>query len=242
MLKNKITLRIECVVIGCILLCMNVRAQGLSFKIKESGGMGYFMFGGSTIDIDKLNSRLASKGYPKFSDNFISIGGGGHGIINRIIIGGEGHGLISDELSSGNYKTFLTAGYGFFDLGYIVFSTGALNIYPILGFGGGGMSLEILRRDSPTFDEVLDNPGRNTELSTGGFLLNVALGADYLLVLGKDEKGLGGIVVGIRVGYTYSPIKGDWDLDGNDISGGPKVGITGPYIRLMFGGGGISKQ
>ena len=214
----------------------------VSVDAKEGGGRGYFMCGGSIVDIDALNSRLEGKGYSKFSDSFFSLGGGGYAVINRVIIGGEGHGLIGRDETSGNYKTSLSAGYGFFDLGYIVYSTGYLNVYPLLGLGGGGINFKIVEREAPSFDEVLDDPKRSIELSTGGFLLNVALGTDYLLKLGEDEEGEGGFVFGLRVGYTLAPVKGDWDMDGTEISGGPEVGITGPYIRLMIGGGGISRE
>ncbi len=123
------------------------------------GGKGYFMLGGNIIDIQNLNSRLETKGYPKFSDKFISLGGGGHSIIGKVIIGGEGHGLIKKEASNENYKSSLGVGYGFFDLGYIVFSTENLSLYPLLGLGGGGMSLKIMEKEThPSFDDVLNNP------------------------------------------------------------------------------------
>ena len=99
------------------------------------------------------------------------------------------------------------------------------------------MSVKIIEKGTPSFDEVLDNPKRSAELSIGGFLLNLALGTDYLLKLGEDEKGGGGLVFGLRIGYTFAPIKSDWEMDGMDISGGPDLGITGPYIRLTIGGG-----
>ena len=56
-----------------------------------------------------------------------------------------------------------------------------------------------------------------------------------------DEKGKGGMVLGVRAGYTFSPFKGDWNMDDLEISGAPETGITGPYIRLMIGGGGFGK-
>jgi len=160
-----------------------------------------------------------------------------------VIIGGEGHGLIGGEATSDSYKTSIGAGYEFFDFGYIVYSAKGLSVYPLLGLWGGGMSLKIVERGTaPSFDDVLDNPKRSAELSTGGFLLNLALGTDYLLKLGGDEKGEGGLVSGICIGYTFAPIKGSWEMDGIEISGGPEIGITGPYIRLMIGGGGSGKE
>lgn len=239
MLKGKFAITMGVVVIVSIFLGAIAEAQEVTTSAKKFGGRGYFMVGGNIIDIKSLNLRLEKKGYSKLSDNFISLGGGGHKIIGKVIIGGEGHGLIGRETTSRSYKTSIDVGYGFFNFGYIVYSTKGLGVYPLLGLGGGGTTLEIVEKETiPSFDDVLNNFKRSAELSTGGFLLNLAVGTDYLLKLGKDEKGEGGLVFGLRIGYTFAPIKGGWEMDGIDISGGPEIGITGPYIRLMIGGGG----
>jgi hypothetical protein len=88
----------------------------------------------------------------------------------------------------------------------------------------------------------LDDPKRGSELSTGGFLLNVSIGADHLFILGGDEEGEGGLVLGLRAGYTFTPIKGDWNMYDMDVGEGPDIGITGPYFHLMLGGGGVSLE
>jgi hypothetical protein len=242
--KVKIFATLTVVVAVSILFANISQGQEITPATKEGGGMGYSMLGRSTIDIKDLNTKLESKGYSKISDNFFSVGGGGHGIINnRLIIGGEGHGLLGEEVTSGNYKNSLNIGYGFFDLGYIVYSIKDLRVYPLLGLGGGGMNLKIAEKlTSLSFDNVLDNPKRNVELSTSGFLLNLALGIDYLLKFGEDEKGRAGMILGLRAGYTLSPFKGGWEMDEIEISGAPEIGITGPYIRLMIGGGEIGKK
>jgi hypothetical protein len=212
-------------------------------QAKQDGGMGYSMFGRGTIDLSDLNSKLESKGYSAMSDKFFSAGGGGHRIFaSGLIIGGEGHAVLGDEATSGNNKHSVNIGYGFFNLGYIVYSVQELRFYPLLGLGFGGMTFTI-KEDvaSLSLDDVLDNPGRKAEISTGGFLLNLAVGMDYLLKFGEDEKGKAGMVLGLRAGYTFSPFKGDWTMDELKISGAPKLGITGPYIRLMIGGGGFGK-
>jgi len=212
-------------------------------RAQEGGGMGYFMVGSSIMDVKALNSRLEGKGYPALSDKFVSLGGGGHGIIGRAIIGGEGHGLIGEEVTTGSYKVSIGAGYGLFNAGYIVYSTDSLRVYPLLGIGGGGIELSIVEKGSPSFDETLDNPRRMAVLSTGGLLLQFALGTDYLLKLGGTKKERGGLVFGLRLGYSFAPIKGGWSMDGIGISDAPRVGITGPYIRLILaGGGGIGRD
>ena len=230
-------------VVMIILFGNHIGSQGGTVVAQESGGMGYSMFGSNTINLDDLNAKLASHGYTTLSDNFFSVGGGGHGIINsKWIIGGEGGTLLGDNVTSGDYETSLIVGYGLFDVGYIVYSIKDLRVYPLLGIGAGGMTLSIAQ--SPTslsFDEVLDNPKRNVEMTTGGFLLNIALGIDYLLAFDADEKGRGGFLLGLRGGYCFSPIQSDWTLGEIELSGAPETAITGPYIRLIIGGGGIGK-
>ena len=232
------------VAVASILFATTSQSQGLAQRAREGGGMGYSMFGWGTLDIGALNSRLERKGYSSMSDNFFSVGGGGHGIINnKVILGGEGHGLLGEEVTSGNYKNSVYVGYGFFNVGYIVYSKKQLRLYPLLGLGGGGMNLKIREKPvSLSFDDVLNDPERSVELSTGGFLLSFAVGMDYLLILGEDEEGKGGLVFGLRAGYNLSPFESGWEMDEIEISGAPEMGITGPFIRLMFGGGGFEKQ
>jgi hypothetical protein len=175
---------------------------------------------------------LKEKGYPEFSKNFISIGGGGHGVINKIIIGGEGCGFLKKRGVTDDYKLSISGGCGFFDIGYMIYSSDKLNIYPTLGLGGGGLNFKIVQRGvSPSFDDVLGDPKKGVFLSTTrGFLLKLGLGTEYLLKL----WGEGGLSIGLRMGYTFGSFK-DWDMCGIDISGGPKTGFTGPFISLVIG-------
>jgi hypothetical protein len=213
-------------------------------KGQEKGGMGYSMFGNATINIDDLNAELASKGYAKLSDSFFSVGGGGHGIVNsKWIIGGEGHTLLGDASTSDGYKSSINITYAFFDVGYIAYAIKDLRFYPLLGIGAAGMNFNIVQDlESLSLGELLDNPNRGMSMSTGGFLLNLSLGIDYLLVFGQDETGRGGIHLGVRAGYTLSPFKSSWMMDDLEIAGAPETGITGPYVRVMFGGGGIGNK
>jgi len=233
-----------------LILCISllyghfIQGQEITSASSEKGGVGYSMFGRSILDLGDLNSTLENNGYPAMSENFFSVGGGGHGIINnRWIIGGEGHTLLGEEATHENYKQSITGGYGFFDLGYILFSIKDLRVYPLLGLGGGGMNLKI-REDitSISMDNILDNPGRGAELTTAGFLFNLGGGIDYLFTFGKDEITRGGMFLGIRAGYTISAFKGKWMMDGIEITGAPETGIKGPYIRIMIGGGAITKE
>jgi hypothetical protein len=210
---------------------------------KEEGGMGYFMIGGGTLDIDAINTRMQTAGLSTLSDNFLSLGGGGYAIHGRLILGGEGHSLLGEEVSNESFTTSIGAGYGFFNIGYSLHSSGSLIVYPMFGIGGGAMSISMMEKGtSPSFDQILNDPKRSVVLSTGGWLINLALGTDYMFIMEENEEGKGGFILGLRIGYVLAPIKGDWSMDGIDISGGPDIGITGPYIRLMIGGGGYDER
>ena len=67
--KVKIITILVLVAILSIFTFSVVQGQEIKNKTKMSGGRGYFMFGGNIIDIESLNSRLHSKGYPEFSDS-----------------------------------------------------------------------------------------------------------------------------------------------------------------------------
>ncbi|MBN2415500.1 hypothetical protein JXO52_06645 [bacterium] len=210
----------------------------------EKAGMGYSIFGQSYVGIDDLNEALKGKGYGALSDKFFSVGGGGHTIVNgRWILGGEGHTLLGDAVVTGDVTSSLMIGYGFFDIGYLLFSKADLNFYPLLGIGGGGMSLNIGEDIAMiSMDEALDNPNRGISLSTAEFLLNIGVGLDYLIAFGRDETGRGGMLLGVRAGYTFSPFSGGWSVGDVEVTGAPEIGITGPYIRIMIGGGGVAVQ
>jgi len=233
-------------VFTCIILCLFVAglcwAQD-SKSLYENGGMGYFMMGVGTNDIGSLNAMLKDHAYWDMSDMFYSIGGGGHAIIKRFIIGGEGHNIIGDVVTSGNTKTSLWGGYGLANVGYVVFATKKLRLYPLVGFGGGGLTFKIVdTQGSPTFEELLDSPARSVELSTGCLLASVSFGLDYLIAHEETEEGIAGMILGFRAGYNFAFSKGEWELDDVAVSDGPEIGFTGPFFRLMIGGGGAGKH
>jgi len=211
---------------------------------KSGGGRGYCIMGTSIINIDDLNTKLKSAGYPEFSNNFFAIGGGGHGIINKVIIGGQGGSWLAGNeavtLGGDTYNTSFIGGYGFFDIGYLAISKKGFNVYPMLGLGGGGFTLKIAQDNKPTFDELLSDPKRSVELICGGFLVNLSLGVDYTIKFAEDETGAGGLILGFQAGYMLAPFTHDWKMDSSDVSGGPEVGFNGPYVKFMFGGGGMS--
>jgi hypothetical protein len=215
----------------------SAQRRGFDSRTRNAGGQGYFSVGVAYMDIDDLNDRLAVQGYPTFDENFITLGGGGFVNRNGLLLGGEGHVAFQSEqtTSGGTFRTGLAGGFGMFDVGYMIVQTRHLGIYPILGVGGGGMSLSIHERSTVDFDDVLADPRRGATLTNGAFLLGGALGADWLI--GTNGNGRSGFIVGVRAGYNFAPLDADWRLDGSDVAGGPDSGFTGPYVRINIGGG-----
>jgi len=212
------------------------------FRKAKGAGAGGFMFGVNRMDLEELNTKLEDRGFESLADNTIFFGGGGYGVVRgKVILGGTGGGFTQD-VSSDSMKATVGGGYGFFNVGYVVYSKGGLRVFPLFGIGGGGINLKIVGEgDTPSFDDLLENPGREVNVFAGSLLFDVAVGADYLLYLGEDEKGKGGLIFGVRAGYTFSPTKPDWRMEDMDVLRGPDVGITGPYVHLVFGGGGSEK-
>jgi hypothetical protein len=205
---------------------------------------GYFMIGGTAFDIDPLNSRLKTKGYTEFSDEFFSIGGGFfRKASDRVLVGAEGNLLVGEEKSSvigsNNYSSSAIGGYGFLNTGYLVVENDFLDLYPVIGIGIGGIDFKI---GQSSFDDILDNPQGAANLNTFSFLPNFALGADYKIKLPENGTDESFLVLGLRGGYALSLYDRGWFMDEFSLSGDPEGGIGGPYLRITIGGGPISKN
>ncbi|MBN2710667.1 MAG: hypothetical protein JXR46_16600 [Calditrichaceae bacterium] len=237
--KNKIYNRMILSVLTVFIISADVYGRDSCLVNKHWQGRGYFMFGGSSFDFGALNSRLQTSGYPKVSDDFLGFGGGGHIFKNRWIIGGEGHGFLPRESENSTYRISVKGGYGFLNLGYFLHQSAHLSLYPMIGFGGGGIRLKIEEKSNPSFNDVLDDPGRNSEISILSMLLNFSLGADYQRKINKEEKHCSVWIVGFRIGYILDLEQGKWMMGRKSLSGAPAIAITGPYARLLIGFGGI---
>jgi hypothetical protein len=228
--------------LASLIAVMSVGAQGVAVQQPE-GGRGFFKIGAVGLDLDDLNSTLRSAGYPELSSTFLTLGGGGYGGRGRWSFGGEGHGLVGRNRTTedGAYQVSANGGYGLFRVAYTAITRRNLDIYPSFGLGGGGMQLDIRGRSSPTFADVLADPGRSARLSTGGLIVDAGVSVDYRIRVPQSGGEPAGPLVGFSVGWLGSPAVGGWDLDGmSTVAGGPTLRIQGFYARLSIGGWGRS--
>ena len=77
---------------------------------------------------------------------------------------------------------------------------------------------------------------------TGCLLLSASFGLDYMATVEETDKGIGGLIIGFRAGYNIAISKDDWMLDDLELAGGPDIGFTGPFFRLLIGGGGFGPK
>jgi len=94
-----------------------------------------------------------------------------------------------------------------------------MNIYPLLGFGGGGSTIGITDKSKipDSFDNLLENPARESYITNGGFMMNFSIGADFFILGSRTENASGGWIMGIKAGYIYNVSGNDWYFNSEKI-------------------------
>ena len=205
-------------------------------QTQQKGGSGFFGIGVNGLNMGPLNTRLSEAGYPTFPSELLAVGGGGYGVVaGRIMLGGTGYGLVAPSRGYQGREVSVGGGYGLFTMGYRFAPADQLVVYPQVGVGGGGLSLDIGSTGANDFDDVLTQPNRAASLQKGSVLVSLGAGAEYRL--GTPEKP-GGFQLGLRAGYILAPYSSGWALGEDRLSGGPDATFSGPYVRLTIGGWG----
>jgi len=236
---------------ACLMINFVQSQENAKIKLNQNNEQveffAYFILGMNKLGISAINDNLEQKEYSTYSPNFISMGGGSHIGTPYFLIGGEGYGFFSKQKSQnigGLYRTSLDAGYGFFNIGRVLYLKKKFKICSFLGLGGGTIKLKINENESPSsFCEVLNNPKLYSELTLGGFLVDLSLRFEILFPLSKPTKSSdednsldsGYYPIGIRVGYVLAPFDDNWEVDNIELPVGPIIGMLGPYIRISFG-------
>jgi hypothetical protein len=203
----------------------------------QQASQSFLFVGGTRLDVSELNTRLEARGYPAFDDQFVQFGFARSSARDRVLLGFELAAAVRPTETTGNnlYTTQLTAGYAMLNLGYAAFAQDGLRVTPKVGIGGGGLTLAIRERTSPTFEEALTQPGRSVALTNGSLLLDGSLGVSYRLRPDSGPRGTRGFEVGVRGGYTQSVFTGGWAIETADAPGGPDAGWGGPHLEFTIG-------
>jgi hypothetical protein len=222
-----------------LLVAVPVEAQQRRLPVQQQARVteSALMIGASSLDLGELNERFAAFGYPTFDEQFLQAGFAWSTARQRVRLGFEMAGLGRPSATTANnqYRTRLGAGYAMFNLGLDVYRERGLAVQPKVGIGGGAIMLGITDRASPTFDQVLAQPGRGVQLSSGSMLLDASLGLTYRLQPRPTQRGSRALMLGARAGWTQSLLHSEWMRDHTDAPGGPTAGWGGPHFEFMIG-------
>ncbi|HEY9842770.1 MAG TPA: hypothetical protein V6D23_20055 [Candidatus Obscuribacterales bacterium] len=201
------------------------------------GAKVYYQPGFAFLDTGALNQSIAPSGYANYSGTFLSQGGGVQVILDRIVIGGSGYSLNGFRTASGKGDTLgVSSGYGLLNLGYVIFKEQNFSLYPILGIGSGSVRLSSSEALNKLFGFVSSSDV--FDLQSSQVVLDLGLGADYLLDFNGDPNHASGLLVGLKLGYVFVPSPPQWESGGRPVGGSvPNLNAQGPYLSLSLGVG-----
>jgi hypothetical protein len=221
-------------------LAFTTQAQEQAVKNKRetlSGGFGHFTFSGQQLNLNNLNGMLNTLGFNSLSNNYLSFGGGGGFVFNNFFIGGEGGSLATSNTSNLNSTLSFKAGCGYFNFGYIVHSTKRSVLYPIVGVGGGGYTMNVNSKNvNSNFQDQLNTPNGGATLQGGGLMINSQLCYQYFFV-GHEKEGL---FLGLKAGYRYCPTTWKMSVNGSHVNNAPGLNMNGAYVSIILGGGSLT--
>ena len=214
---------------------------------------GYFTVGSMGMDVSSLNAHFnrtdiaGGTGFSSLSNDAYSYGVGGYVSLGRVMLGGEWHyGDFGYETSPKGKTNRLETSYLMATAAMPVYTTWRLTIFPFLGIGGGNVRLSLKNRDGggtvslrsdPTFDEIILNPGLESQILGNYLMVQPGIGVDWLLL--KESTSHTGFTVGLRFGSAITPNRTTWTYRGHEVFGGPDLGPTGGTLRVLMGFGGF---
>jgi len=209
---------------------------------QASGGVGFFTPGIYTIQYSKLNSSLPA-GYPQITNKPFVTAGAGYGIFSNIVFGGEGGTMHAGSFTQGNQKVDLTGDFGFFSLGYVVFNSKGLLMYPLVSIGGNDLKMYIHQKDqTASFGAITGEPFQAATLHYKSKMLKFSVAGLYTVQGSKSEKGSAGLMIGMEAGYQITYKTGVWTYDNGSVSDGPDFNNNAFFVQLMIGGGGVMRK
>lgn len=204
----------------------------------------FFSAGGAYATTGELNARLDTAKYYAVSNDAISYGGGGRLNFGRMIFGGEF--AVTDFGEEGNPSNGKTSAlrsrYFMGQFGYALYAGRHLNLYSLLGVGGGTMIVTLSDSKGggapaagvdPSFTDVVLHPNYSSKLDATYLLFEPSIGFDWLVLRSVGDRF--GTTFGARVGHKIAPNRAAWKLDGRKVVGGPDLGPDGAWLRVTVG-------
>jgi hypothetical protein len=212
------------------------------FIKKERVNAAYGICGLNYLELSNLNNNLSDRGFPQVPADYFSYGAGGHFINNKLVFGVELLFLMEKTTTAQTDYNFSTsAKLILINFGRLVYRKNGLKLYPYLGAGYGKFKLITSQNNIDSFNDI-SNLHKNSESKFSNLVLNLGFATDYFLYFNPKKKGRNNIIIGLRVGINFVPFGSTWKVNRIPVHDGPKMGIDGPYIRLVIGLGGWAER
>lgn len=185
----------------------------------------------ATFDFAPLNAALARGGIPTIDETLVGYGFGGMLHFGRVRVSSRGHLLLPRTADGENVERRVAGGLGYLDVGYMLAPGPSTRITPQVGLGGAALDLRISdRHATPSFDDVIREPARGTDLRGRGFFASAGASVDHAM----SFRGRG-FVIGLHGGYRWELGDPRWSLFDASVGGGPALGLDGGYVQLSAG-------
>lgn len=216
--------------------------QGIGQSQKISGSMGFYLPGIQLFAPSDLNSHFPEK-YPEMSFSNFSHAGSAFSIMKNFVFGWQGGGFDGGPYIKDDIQIDLTGSYSSFLAGYVVYSQKKFFAYPLIGLSWNSLEFYIHQPDQVMpFTNLLVDPNQATTLIYKSLNLDISMGFNYFLSGQSAENGLGGLLLGLELGYQLPGFRGKWSFDNGSIEGAPAFNMDGFFFRILIGGGSIVKQ
>ena len=200
----------------------------------QTKGIAFFLRGGYTYasDAKKILAEIAPYEITGFTNNFTLMGVEGYYRSDKWIIGVEGTLGTQGKYSQDNYQAQPYIGGAHLRLGSIIYEGKQTWLYPSFGAGTSVTTLSVDEKTS-------DKSGRIISLNLFSPSFDLGINADVLTTKeSKKQEKAGGLIIGFRAGYRFSPESDNWKDDrGNKITNLPSYRNNAVYITLIAAGG-----
>ena len=209
-------------------------AAGFLDASAQTKGIAVFLRGGYTYapGAKKILAEIAPYEISGFTSNFTLLGLEGYYRTNKWIMGLEGTVGTQADYSKDQYHAQPYIGAAHFRLGSILYEGKQWWLYPSVGAGTSVTTLSVN-------EKLINKSGKIMNLNLYSPSFDLGINADLLTSKeSRQQKKAGGLIIGFRAGYRFSPESDNWKDDkGNKITNLPSYRNNAFYITLIAAGG-----
>lgn len=233
------------VIAALCLLCGQAAAQNtvLSDLVKGTHFQAALGFKYQQIDFQTLNTQLMAEDYPALSEDIRSIGFLTQRISNNWVLSFTTFYSFTNEETLNRKEVEYRQQQWSLGAGYNVLSSEKLKLVPSLmaTLGRNVLLVQDKRNAATTFQGLLDDPDIEAGFRNFSYLADVGLALHYQLFRKTTQQEIGRrsswYPLILKAGYQFELGAGDFNVDGETVTGVPEIGLNGFYVTAYIGFG-----